>query len=539
MKDDQYCWWQTGIIYEVYARSFQDSNGDGIGDLDGIIRRLDYLQWLGVTAIWLTPVYPSPMKDLGYDISDFENIDPLFGDLHKFDRLLAEIHQRNMKLIIDLVPNHTSNEHPWFKASRSATNNPKRDWYIWKDPLEDGSPPNNWLSVLGGSAWEWDENTGQYYYHAFLKEQPDLNLRNLDVLNAILDVMRFWLDKGVDGFRIDVMWHLMKDECFRDNPINPDYNDSMPECDKLEQVFSCDQPEVHDVIRTMRKLLEEYGEKVMIGEIYLSVDKIVTYYGQDNQGAQLPANFQLLFLPWQAEQIALDVAKYEAQLMDGSWPNWVIGNHDRARLISRIGAAQTRNAAILLLTLRGTPVMYYGDEIGMPQVPIPEDEQKDPQGLLMPGKNLSRDPQRTPMQWDGTANAGFTTGKPWLRLADNYKQENVAAQQEDKDSLLMFYKTLITLRQQEPALCTGDYYPLYTDKQVFSFVRQKEGATSFLVIVNLTGEGATFKPEHRKLTGTVELATDRQLEGTHFDTCMGLKGNEGMIIRLEHPYRKV
>ena len=532
-NDNTYYWWQTGIIYEVYARSFQDSNGDGIGDLEGIIQRLDYLQWLGITTVWLTPVYPSPMKDLGYDISDFQNIDPLFGDLHTFDRLLNAIHEKGMRLIIDLVPNHTSDQHPWFKESRSSKDNPKRNWYIWKDAKEDGSEPNNWLSVLGGPAWEWDAVTKQYYYHAFLKEQPDLNLRNPEVLDAILNIMRFWLNKGVDGFRIDVMWHLMKDEKFRDNPINPDYKTTMPDCDKLQQVFSCDQPEVHEVIRTMRKVLEEYGDKVMVGEIYLPVNKIVTYYGQDDQGAQLPANFQLLFIPWEAEQIALAVAKYEAQLPDVCWPNWVIGNHDRARLISRIGAAQTRIAAILLLMLRGTPMMYYGDEIGMEQVPIPPGEHKDPQGLLMPGKNMSRDPQRTPMQWNGTANAGFTKGKPWLRLAENYQQVNVAAQQDSEDSLLMFYKKLIMLRQKEPSLTIGDYFPVYTNKQIFSFTREKEGASSFLIVVNLTDKEAAFKPEHKKLKGIIELSTSKHLEGVALEQCVSLKGNEGIIVRLQ------
>ena len=229
----EHCWWQEGIIYEIYVRSFQDSNGDGVGDLHGILDRLDYLQWLGITAIWLTPVNPSPMKDFGYDIVDYQGIDPLFGTMQDFDALLEAVHTRNMKLIVDLVPNHTSDQHPWFGESRSSKHNPKRDWYIWKDAKGDGSPPNNWLSVLGGSAWERDEKTQQFYYHAFLKEQPDLNLKNPDVLKAIFDLMRFWLNKGVDGFRIDVMWHLAKDDLFRDNPPNPDYTPAMPDCDRL------------------------------------------------------------------------------------------------------------------------------------------------------------------------------------------------------------------------------------------------------------------------------------------------------------------
>src|SRR5690606_38980289 len=278
---NQYEWWQHGIIYEVYLRSFRDSNGDGIGDLNGVLEKLDYFEWLGVNAIWITPFYPSPMKDLGYDISDYRATDPVFGSMGDFDKLLNAVHQKNMKLIIDLVPNHSSDQHDWFKESRSSKDNPKRDWYLWKDAKADGSEPNNWLSVLGGSAWEWDELTDQYYYHAFLKEQPDLNLRNKEVINAILDIMRFWLDKGVDGFRVDVMWHLIKDKLWRNNPANPDYTDDKPDVEKRLQIYSSDQPDVHKIIRQMRKLTGEYDKKVIIGEIYLATERVVNYYGED------------------------------------------------------------------------------------------------------------------------------------------------------------------------------------------------------------------------------------------------------------------
>ncbi|HEY7162059.1 MAG TPA: alpha-amylase family glycosyl hydrolase, partial [Acidobacteriota bacterium] len=417
---ESYSWWQTGIIYEIYLRSFQDSNEDGIGDLRGIIHRLDYLQWLGVNIIWLTPFYPSPMKDFGYDISDYTAVDPQFGTMHDFDELLDDVHARGMKLIIDFVPNHTSDQHPWFKESRSSKNNPKRDWYIWKDKKENGSPPCNWLSVLGGSAWEWDGHTRQLYYHAFLKEQPDLNFSNEEVISAVADLMRFWLDKGVDGFRIDAMWHLAKDPLLRDNPPNPDYNESMPDCDRLQQIYSCDRPEVQGIVSQLRAVIDEYPDRLMIGEIYLSPEKCVAYYGKRNDGAHLPSNFQLLFLPWEANTIAQAISNYERLLPDQCWPNWAIGNHDRPRLMERIPAEQSRVAAMLLLTLRGTPTLYYADEIGMPQVPIPGDEVRDPQGLLMPDKGLSRDPQRTPMQWDQNENAGFTTVTPWLRLSDDH-----------------------------------------------------------------------------------------------------------------------
>ncbi|MDX5437737.1 MAG: alpha-amylase, partial [Pontibacter sp.] len=326
-EHQQYLWWQSGVIYQVYPRSFQDSDNDGVGDLKGIIKRLDYLKWLGVTAVWVSPIYPSPMADFGYDISDYCGIHPLFGTMDDFDQLLQEVHTRDMKLILDLVPNHTSNEHPWFLESRSSRDNPKRDWYIWEDPAEDGSEPNNWLSVFGGSGWEWDEKTQQYYYHAFLKEQPDLNWRNPEVQQAMFDVMRFWLDKGVDGFRVDVMWHMIKDKQLRDNPPNPDYQQHESTYNQLIPAFSTDQPEVHDIVAKMRDVMNEYEERVMIGEIYLPIHRLVTYYCQDNSGAHLPFNFMLITLDWDARVLSSHIDEYEGALPVGGWPNWVIGNH--------------------------------------------------------------------------------------------------------------------------------------------------------------------------------------------------------------------
>jgi len=522
-------WWQTGIIYEIYLRSFQDTNGDGMGDLKGIIRRLDYLQWLGVNIIWVTPFYPSPMKDFGYDISNYTEVDPRFGTMEDFENLLTQVHKRNMKLVIDFVPNHTSNQHPWFKASRQSKENKFSDWYIWKDPV-DGQPINNWLSVLGGSAWEWDDNRKQYYYHAFLKEQPDLNLENPDVQNAISDVMRFWLNKGVDGFRIDVLWHLAKDKLFRNNPPNPDYNSSMPDCDRLQQIYSCDRPEVHEIISKFRKVLDEYADRLMMGELYLSFDKCVAYYGKKNDGAHLPANFQLMFLPWKAKEIGCAIKEYESLLPEGAWPNWTIGNHDRARLISRIGEEQLRVAAMLLLTLRGTPTMYYGDEISIPQVPIPVEEQMDPQGLLMPGKNLSRDPQRTPMQWDREEHSGFTTGEPWLRLSEDHRRVNVQLLLLDENSILIFYKRLISLRQGEASLQYGDYDHLSWNEDVLAYVRRAPSYDGFLVVLNLTNKTSAMNLQ--SFHGIIELSTDRESEGLRVSGDLTVKPNTGMIIRL-------
>ncbi len=314
-------WWQQGVIYQIYPRSFQDSNGDGIGDLEGIRRRLGHLAALGVDAVWISPFYPSPMADFGYDVADYRGVDPIFGTLADFDRLIAEAHARGLRVILDFVPNHTSDRHPWFVESRASRSSPKRDWYIWRDPAPDGGPPNNWLSNFGGSAWECDAATGQYYYHAFLREQPDLNWRNGEVRRAMYEVLRFWLDRGVDGFRVDVLWHLIKDDRFRNNPPNPDWTPDQPGIRRCLQLYSADRPEVHEVVAEMRAVLDEYPERLLIGEIYLPVERLVAYYGQDMRGAHLPFNFQLLSATWRAEEIGRIIHEYEAHLPAGGWPN--------------------------------------------------------------------------------------------------------------------------------------------------------------------------------------------------------------------------
>lgn len=533
MENGQYLWWQTGIIYQVYPRSFQDTNNDGVGDLRGIIQRLDYLHWLGITAIWISPVYPSPMADFGYDISDYKDIHPLFGSMKDFDELLKTAHDRHIKIILDLVPNHTSDMHPWFLESRSSKDNPKRDWYIWRDARADGTEPNNWLSVFGGRAWEWDESTGQFYYHAFAKEQPDLNWRNPDVQRAMFNVMRFWLDKGVDGFRVDVMWHMIKDEQLRDNPPNPDYESYMSTYEQVLPVYSTDQPEVHDIVHKMRSVLDEYDQRMMIGEIYLPIHKLITYYGVDSSGAHLPFNFLLLSLPWDAKHIASAIAEYEGALPKNAWPNWVLGNHDQPRITSRVGTQQARIAAMLLLTLRGTPTIYYGDEIEMKDVPIPFDEVKDPQGLNMPDKNLSRDPSRTPMQWDDSEHAGFSAAVPWLRLSASYKRKNVETQKRDPYSMLNFYRQLIALRQKEPSFVAGDYKPVYADEQALAYIRHAPSHKPFLVVLNLSHRPCYLNIQHMKIRGRAIFSTSPELEGTVVNERMQLSGDEGMIVELE------
>jgi alpha-glucosidase len=527
----QHEWWQHGVIYQIYPRSFQDSNGDGVGDLPGILSRLDYLQSLGVDAIWLSPIYPSPMTDFGYDISDYTGIDPLFGTLADFDRLVAQAHRRQVKVVLDFVPNHTSDEHPWFRESRSSRDNPKRDWYIWRDPAPNGGPPNNWLSNFGGNAWELDERTDQYYYHAFLKQQPDLNWRNPQVQEAMLGVLRFWLDRGVDGFRVDVIWHIVKDDEFRNNDPNPGYQPHHPPHHQLLATYNTDRPEVHDIIERMRNVLDEYGERMMVGEIYLPVERLVTYYGAHGSGVHLPFNFQLIELPWHARAVADAIDRYEALLPSYGWPNWVLGNHDNPRIASRIGAAQARVAAMLLLTLRGTPTLYYGDEIGMHNVPIPPERVQDPFEKNVPGLGLGRDPSRTPMQWAPTENAGFTRDQPWLPIAQDFMTRNVEMQSADSKSMLALYRRLIELRRREAALSIGQFIPVPASGDLLSYCRHFDSARRFLIILNLGNTAATFAAAFPQ-PGVIALSTHLDREGERLDGQIALRADEGLIIEL-------
>jgi len=529
----EHLWWQRGIIYQVYPRSFMDSDGDGVGDLPGITARLDHLRWLGVDALWISPIYPSPMADFGYDVADYAGIHSMFGTMDDFDRLLQQAHARGLKVILDFVPNHSSDQHPWFLESRSSRSNPKRDWYIWRDPAPDGGPPTNWLSCFGGSAWERDEATGQYYYHAFLREQPDLNWRNPQVVEAMLGVLRFWLDRGVDGFRVDVIYHLIKDDQFRDNPPNPGWRPGMDPFQQLVPFWTTDRPEVHGVIRQMRELFDRYEDRVLIGEIYLPVEKLVEYYGADLSGAHLPFNFQLILAKWDARTLARLIGEYEAALPPGGWPNWVLGNHDQHRIATRVGAAQARVAAMLLLTLRGTPTVYYGDEIGMHDVPIPPERVQDPFEKNVPGKGLGRDPERTPMQWGFVRGAGFTRGEPWLPISPNHRVVNVDAQRDDPRSMLVLYQRLIALRRAEPALEIGRFEPIECDGDVLAYTRRsRRDESAFLVALNLGGNGHTLKLPADCARGIVALSTHARRTGDLVAGELKLQANEGVVVRL-------
>ncbi len=523
-------WWQTGIIYQIYPRSFEDSNCDGVGDLAGILRRLDHIVELGADAIWLSPIFRSPMADFGYDISDYTDIDPLFGSLGEFDELLAAAHGRGLKVLIDLVPNHTSDQHPWFIESRSSRDNPKRSWYIWRDPGPDGGPPNNWLSEFGGGAWEFDEATSQYYYHAFLREQPDLNWRNAEVRAAIYDVMRFWLERGVDGFRVDVIWHLMKDPQFRDNPINPAYREGQQPKLRLVPLYTADLPEVHNVIEKMRTVVDEFGGRVLIGEIYLPLEKLVAYYGRDLRGCHLPFNFSLLQVDWRARTIAKLIDEYEGLLPPGGWPNWVLGNHDRPRIASRVGREQARIAAMLLLSLRGTPTIYYGDEIGMVDVPIPPERVRDPLERNIPGRGLGRDGARTPMQWDPSPNAGFSPVDPWLPLTENFRSENVENARRDGTSIYNLYRRLIAARRAQPALSVGSYHAIAAEGDLILYTREY-GENRILVSLNLGADPASVRLSQR-VKGRVLVSCLADRDGEAVDGEIELRPDEGLIIAL-------
>jgi alpha-glucosidase len=522
-------WWRYGVFYQVYPRSFQDSDGDGVGDVRGVIQRLPHLKMLGVDAVWLSPIFPSPMLDFGYDISDYTGIDPLFGAMRDFDALLETAHENNLKIILDLVPNHTSDRHPWFAESRSSCENPRRDWYIWRDGTPDGGPPNNWLSEFGGSAWRYDEASGQYYYHAFLAQQPDLNWRNLKVREAIYDVMRFWLRRGVDGFRVDVIWHLIKDAEFRDNPPNPHFVEGRPPNERILTRYSADQPEVHDVIAEMRRVIDEFDHRVLIGEIYLPLHRLVAYYGNDLAGAQMPFNFTLLSTLWSARSIEKIIDDYEYVLPPGAWPNWVLGNHDRPRIASRVGREQARVAAMLLLTLRGTPTLYYGDEIGMHQVAIAPDQVRDPFEKNVPGLGVGRDGCRTPMQWDATVGAGFTTAKPWLPLADDYITENVANLDSDASSILSLYKALIALRRKLPQLETGAYQPVAAQGDILLYRRDGEGGAVF-VALNFGANPVSVASSSIGFEGEILLSTFLDRQGEQVQGTLDLRGNEGIAL---------
>jgi alpha-glucosidase len=543
-------WWQRGTVYQIYPRSFKDSNADGIGDLRGILEKLDYLNdgtpaSLGVDALWLSPFYPSPMADFGYDVADYCNVDPMFGDLETFDRLVSEAHRRGLKVIIDWVPNHTSDQHPWFVEARSSRDNPKRDWYIWRDGLpspagrgaggEGGSLPNNWGSFFGGPAWTLDPQTNQYYLHQFVKEQPELNWRNPELRAAMLDTLRFWLRRGVDGFRMDVIGLILKDKDLRDNPVNPQASPNLPANDlfgRLLTVHNMDQDEVHAVIREIRAVLDEFDDRCGIGELWGDLDRWVRYYGANGDELQLPFNFRLMWEPWQASAMRRSVEAMEAALPAFAWPNYVLGNHDQPRLATRFGGqAQARLAAMLLLTLRGTPTLYYGDELGLENGVIPPEKVQDPQGINL-GIERTRDVCRTPMQWDASPEAGFSAAEAWLPVSADFATRNVAALAADETSIFNLYRRLLWLRRATPALHGGDYQTLdLSNPDCFAYFRRAGGETC-LILLNFAEAPCALR---LPLTGDAEILLSTRLDraGKLAGGQVELRASEGIILKLK------
>ena len=500
-------WWKNSIIYQIFPRTFADANGDGSGDLQGITRRLDYLNdgnlesedSLHIDAIWLSPINKSPMYDNGYDVSDYCAIAPVFGELQDLEALISAAHERNIKVILDLVINHTSNRHPWFEASCASRDNPQSDWYHWRNPSEANDVPNNWLSYFGGTAWTYCESRKQYYYHTFDSKQPDLNWRNPEVKQAIYEMIRFWLDKEIDGFRLDASSVYSKDKEYRDNPVKQKDSE---EFSSQHHLYDKDLPENHQIIKEIRRIIEEYDNRVLIGETFISsgLYESVIFRGVNNDELHLPFTFDFPFSPWYPGHLQKEIVKKELMTPNDAWSVYFLDNHDLDRHLSRwvdcslcdnpTGIAKA--AATILLTVKGTPVLYYGQEIGMVNHEhIPADKMRDRATIVHEGESASRDKARTPMQWDDSPQAGFSFGKdvePWLPVNDNYTEVNVATEFEDKDSILNFYKALIRIRKQNKALQSGCWRTLiHYPYEHLAYVRETD-EDRVLVVINFSDE---------------------------------------------------
>eukprot|EP00117_Sycon_ciliatum_P000560 scpid41083/ scgid6578/ Neutral and basic amino acid transport protein rBAT; B(0,+)-type amino acid transport protein; D2h len=560
---EQLAWWQRNIIYQVYPRSLQDSNNDGIGDLRGISSRVDYLRDLGIRTVWLSPMFESPMVDFGYDISNYTNVDPIFGNLTDFDELIRALHDRGMQLLLDFVPNHTSDKHAWFTESSSSGSNPKRDWYIWQDAASDGGPPNNWQSLFGGSAWQYDNRTQQYYFHQFTKEQPDLNYRNPHVRAAMEDVLRFWLRRGVDGFRVDAIAFLLEDAEFRNETctLNGSVSVACHEWNTMNHSYTFAQPGFHAIVRSFREVLDSSEffnathPKFMVGEMYApELEDVLELYGNaSSPECHFPFNFLLIGLQasdWTGRKIGNVVGQWLNATSKDQWPNWVLGNHDNKRVASRLGASLARTANFLLLTLPGTPTTYYGEEIGMIDGNVTWNETVDPSALNTGDISLSRDPERTPMQWDNSSNSGFTSAgvDTWLPVASTYTEVNVAAQLAQPRSMLQLYKRLAQIRSSEPALQHSSYRLIHATDALLAYAREYTSTTDgsgstnnqYLVVLNfastaskavsLTGSGlAGYQSTgHVQLSASLSTNVSLALNLSAFDMPAG----EAYLVKL-------
>ena len=529
MTDDDAAWWREGVLYQIYVRSFADTNGDGFGDLQGVIDRLDHLEWLGVDGIWLSPVTPSQDKDWGYDVSDYGDVHPELGDLATLDRLVSEAASRGIRVILDLVPNHTSDLHPWFVDARSSVDAEHRGWYVWRDPRPDGSPPNNWVSVFGGPAWELDERTGQYYLHNFLVEQPDLDWWNEDVRRGFEEILRFWFDRGIAGFRIDVANGLIKDRALRDN--DPATEDDPEEIRRRgqRQVHNLNRPEVHEIYRDWRRIADAFDPpRILVGETWIfDLREVARFYGETGDELHLCFNFPFIFADPDAETLRGIVETTEDALEPFAQPAWAGSNHDVGRFPTRWCGGRpdaARCALMTLLTLRGTPFLYYGDEIGMVEVPVNGVDVRDGPGQIGTAQT-GRDPGRTPMQWTGQPGAGFTDGsaRPWLPIGDA-RAVNVGDQRDDPGSVLHLCRDLIALRRGTPDLRSGAYASLPSPPGVWSWRR----GTGTIVSVNLSDRPVTVPTD----AGTILIGTRRERDGEAVATELSLGPWEGTVLRV-------
>jgi alpha-glucosidase len=503
-------WWKRGVVYQIYPRSFLDTDGDGVGDLEGIRRKLDHLAWLGVDAVWLSPIFPSPMKDFGYDVADYCDVDPVFGSLAALDRLVAEAHASGLKVLLDWVPNHTSDRHPWFLESRRSRTSPKRDWYWWRDPTPDGGPPNAWTAAFpaGTGAWTFDAATAQYYLHQFLPEQPDLNWGNLEVVQAMHGVVRFWLDRGIDGFRVDVVHAIGKDPAL---PEEPPEHRGVPHCALNEQ------PSTHEHLRALRTLVDSYpGDRMMVGEVFqLFSTSHERYFGRNDELHllfELPACVATL---WEAdawrERIASVAKRFDP--ID-AWPTWVLSNHDTPRHRSRFGSdARARAAAVMLLGLRGTPFLYAGEEFGLEDADVPFERRVDPGG---------RDGCRAPIPWDASPTHGWAGADPWLPWPPHVETRNADAQRADPTSMLHLYRRLLAFRRTSPALREGALQLVDAPDGVVAFERRSEGHRC-TVVVNFTSEPRSFAAG-----GKIRVASDGAGEGGYFSGT--LRPDQAIVI---------
>jgi alpha-glucosidase len=523
-------WWRSGVLYQIYPRSFADADADGIGDLQGIIDRLPYLEWLGVDGIWLSPITVSPNADWGYDVADYCAVQPELGTIETFDLLVAQAEARGIRVVMDLVPNHTSEQHPWFINSRSSTNAPLRDWYVWADPKADGTAPNNWVSSFGGPAWTLDPTTGQYYLHNHLSEQPDLNWWNEEVREAFDAILRFWFDRGVAGFRIDVCNIIIKDADLRDNPPATEDDDIEAQLFGQRPVYNGNRPEVHDVIRRWRQLAESYDvPRVLIGETPVKLDMLVDYYGDGCDELHLAFNFPFITSPLDAPAMRGIVQNTEALFPPGAWPAWTGSNHDMSRFASRWAGGdprKARTALVMLLCLRGTPVLYQGDEIGLGDIAVAQEDLRDPLGVRYWPAYHGRDAMRTPMPWRDVPGGGFTTpgARPWLPLGPTGVC-NVHQQQDDPSSMLRLTRDLISLRRRIPELTAGRYEMMAAPEGVWAWRRGDRVA----VVLNMSDHPATLEG----IRGRIHIGTDRKRDGESFGDIVRIGAWEGLVAEID------